>query len=94
MVRALGETSSRLPTVAAKSSFGNLGAASGVVECVASMLAMARGQLFPLRNYEHPDPDCPILAARGGESPGTSFLSASVTPQGQAAAVVIRAYSG
>jgi 3-oxoacyl-[acyl-carrier-protein] synthase II len=94
LAAVFGESLGRVPTVAAKSSFGNLGAAGGVVECIASMLAMARGQLFPLRNYEHADPECPILAARGGEAAGSSFLSSSVTPQGQAGAVLIRAYSG
>ncbi len=83
----------RVPTVAAKSSFGNLGAAGGVVECIASVLAMTKGTLFPLQNYRHSDPECPILAARGGEAAGSSFLSSSVTPQGQAGAVVIRAFS-
>ena len=94
LAAVFGESLGGVPTVAAKSSFGNLGAASGVVECIASMLAMARGHLFPLRNYEHADPECPILAARGGEAAGSSFLSSSVTPQGQAGAVLIRAYSG
>jgi 3-oxoacyl-[acyl-carrier-protein] synthase II len=89
---AFGESAAKLPVVAAKGNFGNLGAASGVVECVSSMLATKRGELFPLRNYEHPDPDCPVRPARAGDPAGRSFLSASVTPQGQAGAVVIAAF--
>ncbi len=92
LAAVFGERLGRVPTVAAKSSFGNLGAASGVVECIASVLAMTKGTLFPLQNYRHSDPDCPILAARGGEAAGSSFLSSSVTPQGQAGAVVVRAF--
>jgi 3-oxoacyl-[acyl-carrier-protein] synthase II len=85
----LGSEASRIPTVAAKANFGNLGAGSGLVECIASLLAMRRGTLFPLINYSAPDPECPIRAAVAGDEAGASFLSASVTPQGQAGAVVI-----
>jgi 3-oxoacyl-[acyl-carrier-protein] synthase II len=80
-----------VPVVAAKSHFGNLGAGSGLVECVASILALRRAELFPLLNFEHIDGDCPIRPAKQGDRAGSSFISASVTPQGQAAAVVFRA---
>jgi len=87
----LGTSASRVPLVAAKSHFGNLGAGSGLVECVASILALRHGELFPLLNFENPDGACAIRAAARGDKPGSSFISASVTPQGQAAAVVFRA---
>jgi 3-oxoacyl-[acyl-carrier-protein] synthase II len=82
-----------VPVAAAKSHFGNLGAASGIVECVASILAMREGTLFPLLNFDNADPTCPVRPARVGDAAGTSFLSASATPQGQAAALVFRAWS-
>jgi 3-oxoacyl-[acyl-carrier-protein] synthase II len=92
---ALGEvlasSMSQVPVVAAKSHFGNLGAGSGLVECVASILAMRRGELFPLLNFAQADEACPVRAAVRGDTAGSSFVSASVTPQGQAAAVVFRA---
>jgi 3-oxoacyl-[acyl-carrier-protein] synthase II len=81
-----------MPTVAAKSHFGNLGAGSGLVETVASILAMRHGRLFPLLNHETPDDACPILAARAGDPAGSSFVSVSVTPQGQAGAIVVRGW--
>jgi 3-oxoacyl-[acyl-carrier-protein] synthase II len=87
---ALGAAAARVPMAAAKSHFGNLGGGSGLVECVSSLLALAHGELFPLLNYEHPDPDCPIRAARRGDAAGAIFISSSVTPQGQAGAVVVR----
>ncbi len=90
----LGDAARRIPVVAAKGHFGNLGAGSGLVECVASILAMRRGMLFPLLNFEHSDEACPIRPALRGDAAGTSFLSASVTPQGQAAALVFRAWPG
>ena len=88
----LGEAATRLPTVAAKSHFGNLGAGSGMVECIASILALRQRHLFPLLNHESPDPECPIRPARGGDAAGEAFLSSAVTPQGQAGSVVIRGW--
>jgi 3-oxoacyl-[acyl-carrier-protein] synthase II len=89
---ALGAAAARIPTVAAKSHFGNLGGGSGLVECVASILAMRHGELFPLLNYETPDADCPIRAARRGDPAGTVCLSTAVTPQGQAGSLAIRTW--
>lgn len=88
-----GGAAATIPTVAAKSHFGNLGAGSGVVECVASVLAMRNGSLFPLLNHETPDPECRIRAAKAGDPAGSVFISSSVTPQGQAGSVVIRSWS-
>jgi 3-oxoacyl-[acyl-carrier-protein] synthase II len=88
-----GEAAATIPTVAAKSHFGNLGAGSGVVECVASVLAMRNGSLFPLLNHDTPDPECRIRAAKAGDPAGSVFISSSVTPQGQAGSVVIRSWN-
>lgn len=87
----LGERARTVPVVAAKANFGNLGAGGGAVELVASLMALRAGRLFPLLNYRHPDPACPIHAVTEPEvSPGESFLNLSVTPQGQAAGVLVR----
>ena len=85
----LGADAARLPTVAAKSHFGNLGGGSGLVETIASVLALGRGRLFPLLNYDMPDAECPVRAARAGDPAGTVFASAGITPQGQAGALVV-----
>lgn len=85
--------SAPLPVTAAKSYFGNLGAGSGMVELVASLLAMQNDRLFPILNYTTPDPECPVAAVRNGDvRPGASFINLSVTPQGQASAVMIRRF--
>ncbi len=81
-----------VPVVAAKSHFGNLGGGSGIVECAASVLALAHGRLFPLLNHDEPDPACPVRAARAGDPAGEVFVSSAVTPQGQAGALVVRAF--
>ncbi len=83
-----------LPVVAAKSYFGNLGAGSGMVELVASLLAMQHDRLFPVLNYATPDPECPVAAVRNGDGrPGASFINLNVTPQGQASAVMVRRFA-
>jgi 3-oxoacyl-[acyl-carrier-protein] synthase II len=49
--------------------------------------------LFPVLNYETPDPQCPVAAvASGGVSPGDSFLNLSYAPTGQASALMVRAF--
>ncbi len=87
-----GTDGRNVPVTAAKSYIGNLGAAGGMVELIASLMAMQHGRLFPILNFETPDPACPIRAAQGvGLSPGNCVLNLSVTPQGQASAVLVRA---
>ena len=77
--------------MAAKSYFGNLGAGSGMVELIASLLAWQHNRLFPVLNYETPDPQCPVAVVTDGQTPpGSAFINLNVTPQGQAAAVLLR----
>ncbi len=91
--QVFGDRPSPVPVTAAKSYFGNLGAGSGIVELVASLLALRDGELFPLLNYEEADPECPITPARPGTPAGNSFISVNVSPHGQAGAVAIRAFA-
>jgi 3-oxoacyl-[acyl-carrier-protein] synthase II len=88
--QVFGTRAEPVPVAAAKSYFGNLGAAGGLVELVASVLALADGNLFATLNYDTPDPKCPLNVCRGGTAAGDSFLNTSVTPQGQASAVMVR----
>jgi 3-oxoacyl-[acyl-carrier-protein] synthase II len=90
LAEVLDETSKTVPVAAAKSYFGNLGAGSGVVEFAASVLALANDRLFRTLNYTTPDPACPLNVTKDSAEPGTSFLKWSITPQAQAAAVVVR----
>ena len=79
------------PVVAAKSYMGNLGAGSGMVEIIASLKAMENDQLFPILNYETPDPECPIVAANPKQHAcGDSFINLNVTPMGQASAIIVK----
>jgi 3-oxoacyl-[acyl-carrier-protein] synthase II len=88
--KVFGSHTDELPVTAAKSYFGNLGAASGLIEIVSSLLALRQGELFGVLNYETPDPACPLRVSSGTTRAGESFLHTNVTPQGQASAVMIR----
>ncbi len=90
-VRAVfGPRTAKLPVTAAKSYFGNLGAGSGLIELIASVLALEKRRLFKVLNYDTPDPACPLSICRAEADPGASCLNVSVTPQGQASAVMVR----
>jgi len=82
-----------VPVAAPKSYFGNLGAAGGLVELVCSLLSLKHHQLFRTLNYETPDPECPVKIAAGDVSPGDTFVSANISPQGQASAVLVRRFA-
>jgi 3-oxoacyl-[acyl-carrier-protein] synthase II len=89
--QAIGQTLGDVPVTALKSYFGDLAAASGAVELVGSVLALANGRVPPTLNYERPDPRCPVNVIHGEllpvERPTAIALNQSNT--GQAAAMVI-----
>jgi 3-oxoacyl-[acyl-carrier-protein] synthase II len=89
---AFGSALAGVPLVAVKSSIGNLGAGGGVVETIASILALSHNHLFPTLNYATPDPKCPVTVATAARpaAVGDCFLKLRVTPQGQAAALIVR----
>ncbi len=91
--QAIAEHLPETPVTAAKSYMGNLGAGSGMVESIASVLSLQNDHLLPILNCDSLDPDCKIRAAVSGESPGDSFINLNVTPQGQASAVIIGRYA-
>jgi 3-oxoacyl-[acyl-carrier-protein] synthase II len=88
--QALNQCLPDVPVTAAKSYFANLGSGSGVVELIASLLAMQNDHLFPILNCDKLDPACPIRLAETGQSAGNSFLNLNTTPQGQCSGVVVR----
>jgi 3-oxoacyl-[acyl-carrier-protein] synthase II len=77
------------PVVASKGMMGNLGAAGGLVELVASILAIQNEFLFATVNCDQRDPECHINVIRdAGSKPGSNVLKVSYSPYGQAAAVL------
>jgi 3-oxoacyl-[acyl-carrier-protein] synthase II len=89
-----GDRATKLPIAAAKSYFGNLGAGGGLIEMIASVLSLEHKHLFPVLNYETPDPKCKLAVCRDGDAPGASFLNVNVTPQGQASAILVSGFAG
>lgn len=90
--KVFGAETDRLPVLASKSHFGNLGAGSGAVELIASLLAMHHGRLFPVLNYQTPDPECPISPVKSADrAAGKSFMNLSVNSRGQASGLLVRA---
>ena len=89
--QAIRDVLADVPVTAPKSYFGNLGAAGGAVEMVASLLAMANGRIPPTLNYEHPDPQCPVNvvhgAPLGSDKPIAVLLNQAVG--GQAVALAL-----
>lgn len=85
----LGDT----PVTAPKSSFGHAGAGGGLLELVASVLAVEADAVPPTRNYETPDPDCPIRVIHDEPLSGRprTAISLNFGSMGQAAAVAITA---
>lgn len=81
-----------VPVFAAKSYFGNMGAASALTELTASLLAFQHGVVPATLNYEEPDPACPVAVVAAAPRPVTrpNFLKISFTDLGQCAAAVIR----
>ena len=62
-----------------------------MVELIGSLMALQHGTLFPVLNYETPDPECPVDAVRTADVPaGEAFVNINVTPLGQASAVVVQ----
>ena len=86
---AIQTTLGNVPVTSAKSYMGNLGAGSGMVEIIASVLAMRTGQLFPVLNYDSPDEGCPVNIVTEPTDAGDCFLNLNVTNQGQASSVLI-----
>jgi 3-oxoacyl-[acyl-carrier-protein] synthase II len=83
---------SDMPVTASKSMMGNLGAGSGVVELISSLVGLGHGKIVPTINHEHADPECPIeVVSELRDSSNPTFINVNVTPYGQSSAVAIRA---
>ncbi|OYP28863.1 beta-ketoacyl-[acyl-carrier-protein] synthase family protein [Rhodopirellula sp. MGV] len=91
IVDVFGPVSQQPPVTTAKGHFGNLGAGGGMVETIASLVSLG-GSLFPIRNVEPLDSECPINACLDNSVPaGDQFINVNITPQGQASAIRIKA---
>lgn len=88
---AIAEVAGNVPVTAFSSYFGTPGAACGLFDLAASILAVHDGLTLPTLGYAQPDPACPINVCRTREKTSRDhILKLSFTFQGQAAAVVVQ----
>jgi 3-oxoacyl-[acyl-carrier-protein] synthase II len=89
--RVLAEVLPGVAVTAPKSYFGNLNAAGGMLEAIASVIAIAEDFVPPTLNYTEPDPECPVpvVAGEGLRGAAPFALLVNRTAAGQAAAVVL-----
>ena len=80
------------PVTAAKSYMGNLGAGSGMVEVIASLLAIKHDKLFPIMNLNNLDDGVAINTVTEFCSPGKSFMNVNISPQGQASVAILQSF--
>jgi 3-oxoacyl-[acyl-carrier-protein] synthase II len=93
--QVLGDSAGRIPVVAAKSHLANAGAGSGILEVIASLLALRNGHLFPVLNFDEPDPMCPVRPARNCDDvAGNSFLNLNMFGRGTASCVAAGVFRG
>ncbi|HEY2787712.1 MAG TPA: beta-ketoacyl-[acyl-carrier-protein] synthase family protein [Fimbriiglobus sp.] len=80
------------PVFSAKGHLGNSGAASGLVELAASVLALHHGELPGTLNFTTPDPACPVRVHAGLPRKVTKpyAIKLSYTEMGQCTAVVVK----
>ena len=89
--QAIERTMGQVKVTAFKSYFGDLGAGSGSVELVASILALHNGLVPPTRNYSQPDKACPVNVVKDKPLPleKSVLVALNQSTTGQAAAVVL-----
>lgn len=83
-----------VPVTAPKSYFGNLGSGTGAVELAVSSLELHHKTMIPTRNYETPDPDCPIHVTSGAPQAlaGPSVMNLNFTRMGQASCLILKQF--
>jgi 3-oxoacyl-[acyl-carrier-protein] synthase II len=86
----------KTPVWAIKGNIGASGAAAGAVELIGSVLALARGELPPTLNCEHPDPECPVHVHADGVRPVAKpyAVKLNFTDKGQIGVAVLRRWEG
>ncbi len=82
-----------VPVTAPKSYFGNLGAAGGAVEMIASVMSLRTGLLPVTLNYQRPDPRCAVRVVHGEPWRASAPVAVVVNMNcaGQAVAIVLSA---
>ncbi len=82
-----------VPVFAPKSYFGNMFSGGGLVEVIASLMALRHGTVPATLNCDDPDPACPVAVGREPRPVTKPYvLKVSLTDLGQCAELVLRAW--
>jgi 3-oxoacyl-[acyl-carrier-protein] synthase II len=83
----------KIPVTALKGYMGNLSSGCGSVELIGSLIGVNRGAIPYVLNCDDPDPECgeiDLVLGRARPTNQTVFVTTNLTPNGQAAAVVVK----
>jgi 3-oxoacyl-[acyl-carrier-protein] synthase II len=82
----------QIPVTALKGYMGTLASGAGAVEMAASLIGVNRGAIPAVLNCEQPDPEMELDLVQKTARPTHNpvFVTTNLTPNGQAAALVIR----
>ncbi|QDU63950.1 3-oxoacyl-[acyl-carrier-protein] synthase 2 [Planctomycetes bacterium Pan216] len=96
LAEILGDSAKDVPVVAYKSYTGQIGAGSGSVELLASLLGHKHGVLPATLNYERPDPEAAELKVlrEPVDFPNKPLLTYDLSHSGQCGALVINPFQG
>jgi 3-oxoacyl-[acyl-carrier-protein] synthase II len=89
--QAIERTLGQVPVTAFKSYCGDIGAGSGAVELVASLLALQNGQVPFTRNFAEPDQACPVNVVKDELQPlkSATVMALNQSTTGHAAALIL-----
>ena len=91
--QVLGHAAQKTPVIAGRSHFSNAGPGTGMLQLIASLLALKQGHLFPVLNYAEPDPECRVTPVTSCDVPGGSnFLSMNLFGRGLASCIAVSAF--
>jgi 3-oxoacyl-[acyl-carrier-protein] synthase II len=81
-----------VPVTALKGYMGNLASGCGAVELICSLIGVNHGRIPAVLNCDQPDPeiDLDLVLKLPRQSRNSLFLNTNLTPNGQAAALVVR----
>jgi len=88
---AIRDTLGDVPVTAPKSYFGNLGAGTGAVELLTTLVGFQTGEVPVTLNYDRPDPACPVNVIHGSahRTNGSAAVVLNQTSMGQSVAMVL-----
>ncbi|QDV22862.1 beta-ketoacyl-[acyl-carrier-protein] synthase family protein [Aureliella helgolandensis] len=88
---AIANIAPEVPVTAFSSYFGTAGAACGLLELIASILAVRNRKTLPTLGFAVPDPACPVAVADSEQTTDKNYiLKLSFTPVGQASAAIVK----